>query len=264
MYVHENNINKKIQDNYKSHGNALSDFKETVYLPMRNKIETIDFTQGRPVFDKTVEIFNEYRNQLDTFAAKYNISSQSKFQSTFLEEISYYLFHKLPIIADGHLAIFNKGIYAGLKFKDDLSIDVIKKDVDFCIGKKISLTIDNQRPISLIIPAVSVEVKTYLDATMFGEIKSSSKTIKSATPNSHTYVLMGYKCLADEHIIAARQDATLDELFVLQASEGAPINADALYDYYSEIVDVIDSLAIPSTINVPGRLLKYFKTFNTL
>ena len=116
-----------------------------------------------------------------------------------LEEISCYLFHNIDEIKNGNLSIFNKGIYAGIKIKEDLTIDVIKKDVDFCIGKKINVTIDKQTPVSLIIPAVSVEVKTYLDATMFGEIKSSSKTLKSSTPNSRAYVLMGYKNIADEH-----------------------------------------------------------------
>ena len=150
-----------------------------------------------------------------------------------------------------------KSFYAGLKINEDLSIDVIKKDVDFCIGKKVVITIEQQSPITLIIPAVSVEVKTYLDATMFGEIKSSSKTLKSATPNSKAYVLLGYKCIADEHILAARQDATLDEIFVLQNHEGDKIDADTLYDYYKEIENTLSSITNPPTITVPGRLLKF-------
>ncbi|MBR1470034.1 MAG: Bpu10I family restriction endonuclease [Lachnospiraceae bacterium] len=257
MHVHENNIETKISSNYNGCEKELKSFRDKVYLPMRNRIESLDLTKGRKIFDEVAEILNDYWTKLHKFATDYKIKSQSKFESTFLEEISFYLFHNLNEIKDGRLAIFNKGIYAGLKINEDLSIDVIKKDVDFCIGKKINISIDEQKPVSLIIPAVSVEVKTYLDATMFGEIKSSSKTLKSSTPNSCAYVLMGYKNIADEHILAARQDATLDEMFVLQASEGAPIDSDTLYEYYREIKTAISSLATPPTITVPGRLLQY-------
>lgn len=257
MHIHESNINTKISKNYGGRANELATFRDQVYYPMRTQIETLDFSSGRAIFDDAVNILNTYWNQLHAFAERYNIKAQSKFESTFLEEISYYLFHNLNVIQNGQLNIYNKGIYAGLKINEDLSIDVIKKDVDFCIGKQITLRINDQTPVNLIIPAISVEVKTYLDATMFGEIKSSSKTIKSSTPNSKAYVLMGYKDLADEHILAARQDSTLDEMFALQADASSPIDADALFEYYSEIVHAINTLATPPTITVPGRLLSY-------
>ena len=264
MHVHENNIDTKINTNYGGHQNELKDFKENIYLPMRKKIESIDFSLGRKKFIEAAAILNEYWNKLHAFAVKYNIKSQSKFESTFLEEISYYLFHDLDEIKNGQLAIFNKRIYAGLKINEDSSIAVITKDVDFCIGKKITLTIDKQKPETLIIPAVSVEVKTYLDATMFGEIKSSSKTLKSSTPNSRAYVLMGYKCIADEHILAARQDATLDEMFVLQAKEGAEIDSETLYEYYNEITYAISQLGAPQSVSAPGRLLKYMESLSKM
>ncbi len=255
MFVHENNIKRKIFSNYNKQGKNLECFYNDCYLPMRNKIEKIDFSKGKKVFYKATEILNNYRINIHEFASEHKIMSQSKFESSFLEEISNYLFGNLSVIKSGKLSIFNKGIYAGLKIKEDFSIDIIKKDVDFCIGKKITLNINNQSPVDLIIPAISVEVKTYLDATMFGEIKSSSKTLKSATPNSKAYVLMGYKNIADEHILAARQDSTLDELFVLQEAENMPLNAETLYEYYVEIVKSIRSITKPSVISVPGRLL---------
>lgn len=255
MHVHENNIERKIEDNYNNCKRELIEFRNEVYLPMRKKVETLDLTTGHEIFDDVANILNSYWKILHNFALVYKIKSQSKFESTFLEEINYYLFHNLEEIKDGRLSIFNKGVYAGLKIKEDLSIDIIKKDVDFCIGKKITITIESQTPVALIIPAVSVEVKTYLDATMFGEVKSSSKTLKSATPNSRAYVLMGFKNIANEHILAARQDATLDEIFVLQKREGAPIDSKTLYDYYNEIKTAISSLSKPTQIIVPGRLL---------
>lgn len=255
MHVHENNIETKINDNYKNCAKELKGFRDKVYLPMRASVESLDLTTGRDIFDNVADILNNYWKKLHKFALDHDIKSQSKFESTFLEEINYYLFHNLDEIKTRKLSIFNKGIYAGLKINEDLSIDVIKKDVDFCIGKKITITIETQPSVSLIIPAVSVEVKTYLDATMFGEVKSSSKTLKSATPNSRAYLLMGYKNIANEHILAARQDATLDEIFVLQENVGAPIDSKTLYEYYNEIKSAISSLSTPPQIIVPGRLL---------
>ena len=151
--------------------------------------------------------------------------------------------------------IFNKGIYAGLKIDSDNHIVVIKKDVDFCIGKSVNITISNQMPTELILPIVAVEVKTYLDATMFGEIKSSSKAIRSASPNSKTYVLMGYKDLADEHIIAARQDSTLTEMFALRQDAHSPISSATLLEYWREIKNAVDSISSNENIPLVGRLL---------
>lgn len=258
LYVHENNFDTKIGINYHGKSEQLIAFKRDYYEPFREEMVAIDFTHPTlDDFKKATNLINEYYKNLSEFIKENGITSQSKLESTLLEELSVYLFKDIPEIKQQRLNFYNKGIYAGLKINPDLSLDIIRKDVDFCIGKKVTVTIESQQPITLTIPIVSVEVKTYLDATMFGEVKSSSKTIKSATPNSKAYVLMGYKCLADEHILAARQDSTLDEMFVLRAGEGKPIDPYALYLYWKEIDDAVKNVISHNTITVPGRLLSY-------
>lgn len=111
-------------------------------------------------------------------------------------EINCYLFKSLPEITSGKYQFFNKKVYAGLRIDSQDKIVVDKKDVDFCIGKKIKIKIENQDKIELIKPVVAIEVKTYMDATMFGEIKSSSRSLRMATLNCKTYVLMAYKNIA--------------------------------------------------------------------
>lgn len=256
LYIHENNLQTKIRKNYNNKATEIQNLYDTVYLPMREEIATLTFSEENPnAFERATEIFNIYYNFLNTFSFTHGISSQSKFASTFLEEISAYLFKDLPDIVSNTLGVFNKGIYAGLKIDGNRHIEIIKKDVDFCIGKKVTIKIDDQQPTTLILPVVAVEVKTYLDATMFGEVKSSSKSIKSASPNSRTYVLMGHKNLADEHIIAARQDSVLNEIFVLRADEHSPMDATTIFDYWKEINTAISELANDDGIHVPGRLL---------
>lgn len=270
-YVHESNIKTKIQGNYHGVGNQLSDFLENNYYSMRRAIDSIDFTSPmvssfreengqettvvRDCFIQAARIFNQYFQDLAETSSRLNISSQSKFESTYYEEISTYLFRDLPEVQTGKLSFYNKGIYAGLKIDSDYHISTIKKDVDFCIGKKVNLTISGQNSLELILPVIAVEVKTYLDATMFGEIKSSSKSIRSASPNSRTYVLLGYTNIADEHIIAARQDATITEMYALRKNEGSPIDALVLQMYFDDIRDAIESISADDTVITPGRLL---------
>ncbi len=257
LYIHEKNLINKINTNYKGHGRAIKNFYESKYLPTRIALSSIAFKEN-PIkaFKKAADIINAYYYEIEFFSSKYNITSQSKFASTFLEEISTYLFKDIPEITKGELGIYNKKIYAGLKINADKRIDIITKDVDFCIGKKVNISIDEQPSTELILPLIAVEAKTYLDATMFGEIKSSSKAIRSASPNSKAYVLMGYKDLADEHIIAARQDSTLTEMFTLRENKYSPIDSNALYLYWCEITEAIKDITKEEKITTPGKLLK--------
>lgn len=256
IFVHENNIDTKISKDYNGKREAFKQFKKDYYIPMREKMLLLEFSENnKDSFCAAADLCNAYYAKLDQFSSKYNVKSQSKFISTFLEEMSVYLFKDLPAIKKGTFDVFNKGIYAGMKISSEENIAVIKKDVDFCIGKKVNISIDNTYNELIILPVVAVEVKTYLDATMFGEIKSSSKAIRSATPNSKTYVLMGYKDLADEHIIAARQDATLTEMFTLRRSPSSKIEAAALYEYWHEISEAVNSVSNEETVNPLGKLL---------
>lgn len=256
LYIHENNLDHKIQSNYKGKREAIKEFKRDYYIPMRKALSELEFSENNmQAFRDASRICNGYYHAIELFSKKYSITSQSKFASTFLEELSVYLFKDLPSIKKGIFDIYNKGIYAGMKIASEYDIAIIKKDVDFCIGKKINISVDDAYKEIIILPIVAVEVKTYLDATMFGEIKSSSKAIRSATPNSKTYVLMGYKDLADEHIIAARQDATLTEMFALRRSQYGDIESSALYDYWKEISDTVNSMSEEDSVNPLGRLL---------
>jgi hypothetical protein len=257
LYIHENNILGKIDQDYQNLKDILNDFYKNEYLPMRKKVLALTFDNDhKKDFETATNIFNEYYNKLIDYRKKYNIKSQSKWDSTFLEEISSYLFKDVKEIKNNEYGIFNKKVYAGLKINNDKKIEILTKDVDFCIGKKVKVSISGQKEVDLILPIVAVEVKTYLDATMFGEVKSSSKAIRSASPNSKTYVLMGHKELSDEHLIAARQDSTLSEIFVLQKNENAPFDYFTIYEYWKEITESLNNITGNDIISVPGRILR--------
>ena len=161
LYVHENNIKNKISSNYNGNGEKIKKFYDNIYMKYRNKLEELNYTtKDINVFNKATELMNEYLIEVEKIEKEVKITSQSKFRSTFIEEISVYLFKNLPLIKDGTFVIFNKNIYAGMKVNNHMHIDIISKDVDFCVGKKVELKVE-QEEISTIIPIVCVEAKTY-------------------------------------------------------------------------------------------------------
>lgn len=255
LYIHENNLKNKIAINYNGKGEKIRQFYEDVYLNTKMKLLNFDFSNSdENIFKEATELINNYYKKLDSFIKKNNITSQSKFRSSFLEELSTYLFQDNEYIKSGKLGIYNKGIFAGIKIGNDLKVNIIKKDVDFCIGKKVVIKIENTK-FEIILPIVAVEVKTYLDATMFGEVQFSSKLLKSATPNVKTYVLMETNHVGNDKIISARYDKNLDEMFVLRFNNQSLIEFLVLKDYYDQICTDIKNIAIERDIIVPGRLI---------
>lgn len=263
IYVHENNFKNKIDTNYNKKGKEIEKFYNEMYLKYKKKLEEINYaSENIEEFKKAAKLIDEYLIEVEKFSTKHKIKSQSKFRSTFIEEISSYLFKEIPIIKEGTFEIFNKKIFSGMKINSKMHADIIEKDVDFCIGKKVELVIDEVQTMQMIIPIVCVEVKTYLDATMFGEVQFSSRQIKNASPNAKTYVLMEYNDVSKEKIIAARYDNNLNEMFALRGGkrkEGirkTPLDANTLLSYYKEIKNSLEETKIESDITTPGRILK--------
>ena len=255
LLIHENNFRNKINQNYKGIGKKIESFYLSEYLKTKKELMDIDFSKANSeTFKYATDIINKYYEKLNKFTNENGITSQSKFRSTFLEEISSYLFKDNEYIKNGTLGIYNKGIYAGMKIGNDLKINIMKKDVDFCIGKKVKITIENQE-FEIILPIIAVEVKTYLDATMFGEVQYSSKLIKNATPNVKTYVLMETNQVGNDKIISARYDNVLNEMFVLRLNEQSLVEYSVLEDYYKEITGGIADIAVERNVITPGRLI---------
>lgn len=255
IYKHESNFKNKIDKNYNGIGDKINEFYLNTYLKTKMKLLAIDFSKADDkTFRDATDIINNYYEKLSTFTRENKITSQSKFKSTFLEELSTYLFIDNDHIKNGELGIYNNGIYAGMKIGNDLKVNIMKKDVDFCIGKKVKITIDN-KAYEIILPVIAVEVKTYLDATMFGEVQFSSRLLKNATPNVKAYVLMETNQVGIDKIVSARYDKTLNEMFVLRLNANSLIEYGVLKDYYDQICYDIKNIAVERGITTPGRLI---------
>lgn len=259
LYIHESNLRNKINSNYKDISDEIKEFQQNVYVPCKKQLESFNFaSKDINVFKDAAKLIDEYLDDVDNFSSENKITAQSKFRPTFVEEISTYLFKDLPLIKNNTFGIFNKNIYAGLKINNQTDIDIITKDVDFCIGKKVELKVDKSKPVKIIIPIVCVEVKTYLDATMFGEVQYSSRQLKNATHNVKTYVLMENNEVSKEKIIAARYDNNLNEMFVLRSGnrkDNRPIYPKALLEYYEEISKTIKDANSKDVVEDVGKIL---------
>lgn len=270
LYVHEDNLLNKINSDYNGLKEELKKFYKEEYISYKDKLNSLNFaSEDMNIFEEASRLINEYLIKLYKAQNDYNIDPRSKFRSSFLEEISTYLFKDLSLITDETFVIHNKKIYAGMKVNNQMHIDILSKDVDFCIGKKVILKVeytkesDNIQEIPIIVPVICVEVKTYLDATMFGEAQFSSKQIKNASPNVKTYVLMEYNEVKKEKIIAARYDNNLNEMFVLRSGSKKnddslnprPLDSKALLEYYKEISTTIENTDVEDIVNNTGKLL---------
>ena len=269
VYAHESNIDYKMNNRrstYYEHRDKIREFYEGKYKIYREKLELVDFISKDPdEFSKGTKLIEDYLSEVENFSTNVvKIDPRSGFRSSFIEEISEYLFKDLPLISEGPFGIYNQNIFAGMKINNQMNIDILKKNVDFCIGKEVKLKIDDQRAKKIIIPIICVEAKTYLDATMFGEVQWSSRQIKNASPNVKTYVLMENNEVTEEKIIAARYDNNLNEMFALRKGkrdDGEPIETQALIQYYNEISEAIERTNVEDTLEPFGKLFDRDKWF---
>ena len=255
MFAHHNNLLTKVEKDYKKIGKEINNFLNDVYLDVKEKLLKLDYNNNPNSFIMAAQTIDSYLKELDDFSSRYSISSQSKFRSSFLEEICVYLFSNFKEIKNNKLGIFNKRIYAGIQLNNNLEVYVLTKDVDFCIGNKVNLSIDG-KSIDIIVPAIAIEVKTYLDGTMFNEVMFSGSSLKNATSTVKTYVLMEYKDLSDQKIFSARSRNEIDEMFVLKNKPIDNLNSDVLKDFYDEIISTLKSISKKTSVKTPGKILR--------
>ena len=225
------------------------------YLKLRKKVDKIAFTK-REDFVKFTMAVNKYDKEIAKFESKNAINYQGKLKSSFYEEMCCYLFCKLPKVENGDFEIFNgKSICIGLYFNHNNDLVQKTKNVDFCIGKRINIDVENGGRLSLIKPIIAIEVKTYTDSTMFGEIQNSLSLLRNVSPDASTYVLMGYNSIGKKQFIS-KNNILIDEMFALRKSEGEEMESEAIEMFYKEISDAVEQYGKNYEVPKCGRLLR--------
>ena len=114
-------------------------------------------------------------------------------------------------------------------------------------------------------PAISVEVKTYVDATMLGEVLNTSRKIKGANPGSKTILLTWCLTFKDEHLYEAAYDSYLDEIVVLGTkkrnnnNDVVEFTSKGLQDYYIVMEKAIKDVTQKPNLQTLGRMLAYVR-----
>ncbi|RCW46655.1 MULTISPECIES: Bpu10I family restriction endonuclease [unclassified Halanaerobium] len=253
-FYHGNNIDTKINKSkpYKGIRQELKDFRKNYYLSFKNNLMSITDINKEAVYSK-VELINKYYKIAESFERKHNISSQSKFRSTILEEFMGYLFKDIPEIEGMGLEFNNKNIFAGIKLDHNGNINIQTKDVDFCIGKNFDIYVDAQKnKYEIFIPIVAIECKTYLDKTMYSEAQFSAQKIKNGTPNAKTYIIMETNEVALDKY---SPQSPIDELYVLRKETGKNISKEITYTFFKELHEDIRQVNKLNEIILPGKIL---------
>lgn len=258
---HKKNLVGKTRSNHKQYGRireVFAQFKETVYDQYQAQQCTIIGTDESAICRK-VQLLSDYYDQVDDFihrvAAEYDvrITSQSKFRPTVLEEFCGFLFKDIPQIEELGLDFFNKKIFAGITLDREGKATIKTKDVDFCIGKSFDVEIGAERHV-IQIPIVAVEVKTYIDKTMFSEAQFTAQKMKQGSPNVRVFVLTEENQI-DIHELPTKGQTPLDQIYVIRDRTTRQLSSDAVFEFYYEVKSILEQLRQDTVINGVGALL---------
>ncbi len=263
-YVHDEQIKNSIKNPV--FGVAYSDFRKKKYLPMRRKVRKLDFENDDKAFEKCANILNKYWDEIKKFENLVGKTDNSKLHTTYLEEFSCYFLEKISLFKG--FDVFKDGVFAGLKMNNDQTVGLITKDVDFCIGKEVKSKFGTQH-FTLKLPVISVEMKTYTDKTMFGEITNTARKLKGANPQSKVILLTWVNSLKPDSVIEAGCESFLDEIVVMSdlkrtKSGSTPIvfTETGLKDYWNVMDAAFKEAFVSYTMPTMGRLMTYLRFMN--
>jgi hypothetical protein len=261
-----------------SHGSVLFKKKENnkklskawlCYEWFRETVDNLSILSEKPVIS-FVDALNEYReNTIYTYEELEN-SGQQYLRSTILEEAFQHLFKDLAFHILGenkdNLIVGKENSYVSMSFTPRSFTDLITspnpyihtKDQDFilgCTSEFLIFTNDAQRNTAtnnkVIVPALAIECKTYLERNMLDTCASTAERLKSAMPYCLYIVASEFLKMDD----AYPELSKIDEVYVLcKASNseradrmkiGQPpheIDAGLIWDLYKMVRKHLNSI----------------------
>lgn len=197
---------------------------------------------------KMTDALNVYYDFLHENKYDNIFSSQSKFRPTILEEFIFLLF--LPYISmfmkehpevksldSGNVKAYSNLYFNAADFKAFVTnpkIAVNDKEQDYAIFSSITVTL-NGKSETLQVPALAVEVKTYLDKTMLDSIIATAEKIKNGNPHAR------FITVVESYEVGEGVDPSysrIDQIYVLRKKskreDWAKVDADVVWDLYSE------------------------------
>jgi len=267
MFVHGDNLTQKINDTRKYHDDTSNQYLTEInarYIEWKNENLSLrgPFVNASESDDeilaKRVDLFNQYKNFIDQQHYAEKFDSRSNLHSSVLEEFIYYLFKDLvesysseALIGKSHAfkdIFFMPKNYADMVTRPHARIE--RKDHDFVIGVNIKASMNCAgseiiENLSIQVPAVAIECKTYLDKTMLESSSMSGTQLKTRNPNALYIVVAEWlkltenvnlkKYQVDQIYVLRKQKNTDREYRFLPAYQKNPIYVDVVSHLYNVV-----------------------------
>jgi len=202
------------------------------------------------LIEERVRLLAEYKDFIDQQKYAEHFDSRSNLHSSVLEEFMYYLFKDL-VKAFTPQALVGKGNgtfkdmffvhrnYSEMVHRPGVQIET--KDHDFVIGTTIDATLrcvagsdDEVETVSLHLPAVAIECKTYLDKSMLEASSNAAEQLKARNPNGLYIVVMEWIKLAEQVNLRKYK---VDQIYVLRKQRNTDREFRYLDSYIKNPID---------------------------
>jgi len=248
--VHQNNLDHKIETDYKNRRKQLQGFKANKYVPYHRRQMSITDISNQAIKQRT-DLLEGYLASINRFNIGGWITAQSKFRSTVLEEFCGYLFKDLPKLQELGLGFYRKHIFAGIRIDSNGRPRFETKDIDFCISKQVRINIENTAE-EIRLPAIAIECKTYVDKTMFNEAQFAAQRLKGGAPRIKVLMLTERNAIGIDEIPA---QTPIDQIYVLRRSATAPIDFNTVLDFFCDVRETLEGIGTKERLTLPGKLL---------
>ncbi len=208
-----------------------------------------------------VDHLNEYKNFAEPIFDRRDNSAQEVLQPSILEEFFEYLFSGLETTLEQTCSVrepergFIDLVFNPINFANLASLPkftIRKKDHDFIIGGRFKLSISNsenpalQEENEIVVPAVAIECKRYLERNMLDECSGTAEKVKNATPYC-LYLIASEFLKMDEGYPELSQ---IDEIYILRRQKNSerdqqpilPIYSDLIMEIYSSVVKHLEKI----------------------
>lgn len=191
---------------------------------------------------KRVKLFADYKDFIDQQKYAEKFDSRSNLHSSVLEEFIFYLFRDLvfdfsksALLGKAHAfkdIFFNSPNFKEMVTHPNAKIEI--KDHDFVIGVNIETNMQvfgsaNGQKVTLQIPAVAIECKTYLDKTMLEGASTAAEQLKMKNPNGIYIVVSEWLKLTSQVNLSKYK---VDQVYVLRKQK----NTDREFRYLDDYV----------------------------
>ena len=205
------------------------------YMRLSRSIEKINSstTNLKPV----VKALNNYK---DYVRKKNPFTSQSKFESTIIEEFLCRILKQKfgnDVLRYGSVNAYSSMYFSYpniSEFKRGVEIKINTKNQDVGIFKYEQIKTEHRDGKDVFVPIVCVECKTYLDKTMLEGSIATAQKIKNGNPQClFLIVTEAYQVSSEVDPLSSQ----IDGIFILRKQKNSPTNMEEPNPIYAEVID---------------------------